>query len=92
MSRLMKIAKLGLLAAVAVSGVALSTTPASAAIACNRYGECWHTTARYTNYPSSLGIRFYEDSWRATHMRRYHWRADPRDDHGYYSRGHWRSF
>ncbi len=92
MSRVSTSLKAGVLAAVAVGGVALTATPASAAIACNRFGECWHTSTRYTTYPANLGVRFYEDSWRAGHMRHYHWRADPRDDHGYYSHGHWRGF
>ena len=93
MSRLMKSVKLGVLAAVAVSGVALTTaTPASAAVACNRYNECWHTNTRYTTYPANLGVKFYDDAWRAGHAKHYHWRAEPKDDHGYYSHGHWRNF
>jgi hypothetical protein len=84
--------RMGVLAAIAVSGVAVSTTPASAAVACNRFNECWHTNTRYTTYPSHLGVKFYEDNWREKHRRGHRWRADPRDDHGYYSHGRWRSF
>ncbi len=92
MSRLINSLKVGVLAAVAVSGVALTTTPASAAVACNRYGECWRTSTRYTTYPSNLGVKFYEDSWREKHAKHYHWRDDPKDDHGYYMHGKWHAF
>ncbi len=92
MTRLMHSVKLGLMAAVAVGGLALSTTPASAHVACNRFGECWHTSNRYTTYPANLGVVFHDDAWRASHMKHRHWRDDPKDDKGYYSHGHWRSF
>ncbi len=92
MTRLKNTLKVGMLAAVAIGGVSLSSAPASAAVACNRYNECWHTGSRYTNYPANVGVRFYDDSWRASHHGHYHWRADPKDDHGYYDHGHWRAF
>jgi len=92
MTRLMNSLKLGLMTAVAVGGLALSGTPASAHIACNRFGECWHTSARYDKYPANLGVVFHDDSWRATHTTHRHWRDDPKDDHGYYDHGHWRAF
>ncbi len=92
MIRMNKALKLGVLAAAAVGALALSAPAASAHIACNRYGECWHTSARYTNYPRGLGIRFHDDSWQANHQRRYRWRDNPQDDHGYYAHGQWRGF
>lgn len=82
-----------LMATVAGGALALSATSASADIACNRYGDCWRVTQRYTTYPAHLRVVFHDDSWRAHHRHgRYHWRRDRDDDHGYYSRGAWRPF
>ena len=47
----LKTLKIGVLAAVVVGGAAASALPAYAHIACNRFGECWHTSARYNTYP-----------------------------------------
>jgi len=76
-------------------GTFLATTlGASADIVCNRYDECWHVSQRYTTYPSTLGVVFYTDDWRAAHLKdaRYHWLADQNDDHGYYVNGEWHRF
>ena len=81
-----------LAATVAGGALALSAAPASAEVACNRYGECWHVSQRYTTYPSALGMIFHDDAWRDANRRGYHWRKDRHDDRGYYSRGHWRHF
>ena len=81
-------------AVLAGAAVAMSTTPASAEVACNRYGECWHVNGHY-NYPPHLSIRIYGDDWREAHRhdRHYHWLRDrDDDDHGYYSRGRWHRF
>lgn len=88
----LKTLKIGVLAAVVVGGAAASALPAYAHIACNRFGECWHTSARYNTYPSGLGVIFHDDGWRDKHRRHYHWRDDPRDDHGYYEHGRWHGF
>ena len=80
-------------ALLASGALAASATPASADVACNRYGECWTVHQRYTTYPKNLAVRFYDDAWRASHQNhRYHWRADRDDDHGYYSHNQWRQF
>ena len=83
-------AVLGVAAAVAATGAA------SADVACNGYGECWHTKERYavTVYPPELGIQFYGDDWRDAHRKdtHYHWMKDRDDDHGYYSHGRWHGF
>jgi hypothetical protein len=82
-----------LIAAVSGGALALSATSASADVACNRYGECWRVTQRYTTYPSNLGVTFHDDAWREQNRHgRYHWRKDRSDDQGYYSHGHWRRF
>lgn len=93
MKTLTKTLALGALAASAGGALALSATAASADIACNRYGECWRVTERYTTYPPRLGVRFHDDAWRERHRHgHYRWRSDRDDDHGYYYRGEWRSF
>lgn len=83
------------LGAVAATGAFYFATPvAQAYIACNRSGECWHTSQRYTEYPASLGIQFYSDDWRKEHESdmRYRWMPDRDPDSGYYSDGQWRPF
>jgi hypothetical protein len=85
----------GVLAIALGTGVLIvGTASASADVACNRYGECWHVQDRYTNYPHGLGVRFYGDDWRETHRHdhHYHWQKDRDDDHGYYSHGRWHAF
>jgi hypothetical protein len=85
---LLKTAAMGAVIAVG----ALAATAASADVACNRYGECWKVQERYTTYPSTLGIIFHDDAWRAAHPKHYHWRADQANDHGYYRNGVWIAF
>ena len=82
-----------LLAAVTAGALAATTTAASADVACNRWGECWTVRDHYTTYPSSLGVIFHDETWRAAHRGgRWHWRRDRDDDHGYYYHGRWRRF
>ena len=83
-----------LAAAVAAGATGATVTAASAEIVCNRDGDCWHVTQHYTTYPTILGIQFYSDDWRDSHRNdsQYHWRDDPKDDHGYYDHGEWHAF
>jgi hypothetical protein len=86
---------LGALAVALGAGVLIvGTGAASADVACNRYGECWHVQEHYNTYPHGLGIRFYGDDWREAHRHdhHYHWLRDREDDHGYYSHGRWHAF
>ena len=79
--------------AAAIAGGALVTTAttASADVACNGYGECWHVRDRL-DYPPTLGIRFHDNRWGYAHRRGdYHWRHD-RYDRGYYRNGVWITF
>ena len=81
----------GALAAVVASTAAVATTTtASADVACNRAGECWHVRDRL-DYPANVGITFHADNWGAAHHRYYHWRQD-RFDRGYYRNGVWITF
>ena len=81
-------------AVVAAGAVIGSTGTASARVVCNRYGDCWHVSQRYRDYPDELRIRFHNDNWERRHMHgnRYHWRDTPGHDRGYYDRGNWRDF
>ena len=81
-----------LMTAVVGGALAVTSTTASADVACNRWGECWTVRDHYTNYPAELGVVFHDDAWRAAHHRHFHWRADRPDDHGYYSHGSWHPF
>ena len=87
----------GTLAATLAAGAMVATSGlACADIACNAYGECWHTKERFpvTLYPPELGIHFYSDDWRNSRAfnGHYNWMSERDDDRGYYSRGLWHSF
>jgi hypothetical protein len=75
------------------AGVALTTAaaaPASAAVVCNQWHECWRAGEGYT-YPNGFGIVVHGDDWRVHHRNDYRWRHD-RDDRGYYRNGVWITF
>ena len=72
------------LGAVAGAGVfaAMAATPASAAVVCNRFGDCWHTTERY-DYPPEARVTVHEDDWKPgpdvvirEHRGRGYWSGD----------------
>jgi hypothetical protein len=93
MKRLDLAARSALLALTAAGALAATSGAALADVACNRYGECWHVSNRYTYYPPSLGVQFYDDDWARTHHHgHYHWRRDQDNDRGYYSHGRWHRF
>ena len=55
--------KFRILALGAIVGAAALTTmaaPASAYVACNRHGDCWHTSDRYDHRPH-WGIRIHDE-------------------------------
>jgi len=71
--------------AVVAAGVALSATSASAYIACNAEGDCWHVHRHaYYNYRPTFGVVVHPDNWRWSETDRYRWR-----DHR--GRGYWRN-
>jgi hypothetical protein len=74
-------------AVVAIGALAVTTTSASAYVACNRH-DCWHVATKPV-YPVSFGIQFYPDTWRGYRGRGYHyWGNHP--GRGYYDHGRWR--
>jgi hypothetical protein len=81
----------GTLAAVLAGGAVVGTaTTASADVACNNAGECWHVHDRLA-YPADVGVVFHDDHWGAAHRHGWHWRHD-RFDRGYYRNGVWITF
>jgi hypothetical protein len=72
----------------AVSVLAMMTGNASADIACNRAGDCWHVRETHHFRPEH-GITVHPDNWRwAEHEReRYRWREH--EGRGYWRDGVW---
>jgi hypothetical protein len=75
--------------AIGVVSLAASTTGASAAIVCNREGECWHVKNRYA-YKPEFGIVVHPNNWRWGVHERYRWREHP--GRGYWRNGVWIRF
>lgn len=78
-----KILKLAAATALGAGILAVGATSASAAIVCNRDGDCWHTHHRY-EYRPEFGVVVHPDNWRWETRDHYRWR----EHHG---RGYWRS-
>jgi hypothetical protein len=66
-----------------LSLVSISATAASAAIACNAEGACWHVRRAYV-YKPEYGIVVHDNNWRWGPGEHYVWR-----EHG--GRGYWRN-
>ena len=79
----------GVAVLVSVTGLVASSTTASAYIACNRDGDCWHTDRRVT----APGVTFswhpddwyFHQTWTGSDR---HWR-DYHEGRGYYKGGVW---
>ena len=86
----MKIRTLVLGAIVGTGALMTMAAPASAYVACNRYGSCWHTSDRY-DYRPAWGVRIHDDSWRWRSRDHYRWREH--SGRGYWGRsGVWITF
>jgi len=83
MKSITKLATAALLGAVAV---AITATSASAYIACNREGECWHVRDRPV-YRQEFGVVIHPDGWRWGGRDHYRWREH--EGHGYWNHGLW---
>lgn len=66
-----------------------SAGAASAAIACNHAGQCWHVRGHY-NYRPEWGVVVHPDNWRWGPHDRYVWREH--SGRGYWRDGHWVRF
>ncbi len=86
MKQMSKIAAAALLAAGALTMTAKS---ASAYVACNAEGECWHVHRHY-GYRPEFGIVVHPDGWRWRREEHYVWREHP--GRGYWHGGVWVPF
>jgi len=75
-------------ALIGAGGLAATATSASAYVACNRAGDCWHTTERYS-YRPTFGITIHDDNWK---WRGHHNRWREHDGRGYWRNGLWVTF
>ena len=83
------ITKLASAALLGVAAAAIAATSASAWIACNREGECWHVKDRYA-YRADYGIVIHRDNWRWREHEHYVWHEH--EGRGYWHNGIWISF
>jgi len=74
--------KMTLASMIGAGALTLFVANASAAIACNGAGECWHAPAHYA-YPREAGVVVHPDNWRWGANDHYRW-----NEHG--GRGYWR--
>lgn len=84
-----KAPKLAIAALLGLSAVTMSATTASAAVACNREGQCWHVRHAY-NYRPEYGVVVHRDNWRWGPHDHYAWREHT--GRGYWRDGHWVRF
>lgn len=76
-------------AVAALAGLTALTGDASAAVACNREGECWHVKNAY-NYRPEFGVVVHPNTWRWGTTERYRWREHT--GRGYWRNGVWIRF
>ena len=93
----MQIKKIALQTALGVligaGALAASAAPASAYVACNREGDCWHTESRYSR--PGVTFEYHPDDWYFHRSwagdREHHWR-EWHDGRGYWRNGVWITF
>jgi hypothetical protein len=81
--------KLAAAALIALGGSIALSSSASAAIVCNREGECWHVHHRY-NYAPGYGVVVHPNGWRWGPNDHYVWREH--SGRGYWRGGVWVGF
>jgi hypothetical protein len=69
-----------------ISLLAITAGSASADIACNREGECWHVKETHYFHPEH-GITIHPDNWRWAEHEKYRWHEH--EGHGYWRNGVW---
>lgn len=84
----MDIKKLILGTIVGAGALAITAGSASAYVACNGRGDCWHTNDRYS-YRPAWGITVHDDAWR---WRGNHYRWREHEGRGYWRNGVWITF
>lgn len=83
------LAKIAAAAAIAVSTMTLVATDASAAVACNAEGFCWHVHRHYA-YRPEFGVVIHPNTWRWGPGEHYVWREHR--GRGYWRNGVWVTF
>jgi hypothetical protein len=73
-------------------GVLFTAAPASAYVACNSSGDCWHTGSKMKW--SGAIVSYHEDDWWDAHKAdaQYHWHdadAEHNWQHGFWANGVW---
>ena len=81
--------KLAGAAVVVAAALAATVTAASAAIVCNRNGECWHVRGKYV-YRPEWGLVVHPNSWRWGPHEHFVWREHR--GRGYWRNGVWVTF
>ena len=81
--------KLAAAAALGVSALAVMATSASAAIACNREGVCWHVHRNYV-YAPEYGVVIHPNNWRWGPRERFVFKEH--EGRGYWRNGVWVAF
>lgn len=82
-------AKLAVAAAISTAAVVAMTADASAAVACNAEGECWHVNRSYA-YRPEFGVVVHPNGWRWGATDHYTWREHT--GRGYWHNGVWVTF
>jgi hypothetical protein len=76
-------------ALLALGTIVGSATAASAAIACNAEGQCWHVRHAYA-YAPAYGVVVHPNGWRWDRGSHYVWREHA--GRGYWRNGVWVTF
>lgn len=82
--------KLAAAAIIGMSAFVFTASESSAAIACNRWGECWRVSAGW-RFPASERIVIHPNSWRWARGGRWRWRT-ARPGRGFWRNGVWVRF
>jgi hypothetical protein len=69
------------------SMLAVSAASASAEIACNREGECWHIKGKANFYKPEHGVEIHPDSWKWGKDEHFKWHEH--EGHGFWKSGVW---
>jgi len=85
----MRLFKTAAAAALALGALVATVTSASAAIVCNREGECWHVKRSYAYHPE-WGLVVHPNHWRWRAHEHYVWREH--EGRGYWRNGVWITF
>ena len=83
------LAKMTAAALLGISAAAMGASAASAAIACNGAGECWHVRRSYA-YRPEYGVVVHPNNWRWGRHEHYRWREH--EGRGYWRNGVWLKF